>query len=153
VSSGRFNPGETISEALRLAILHKCNVIAAESVAYQASLLYWFGVVAQSLMIAGIEFVPVHPKGLSKNARIKTMLTNLVTGKIKLGKHIRIRVIHQIINFNPLKTDNVDDLLDILAYLYQVLDEYGHFLTIADPIESQEFLDAAVMSLEDNCPW
>ncbi len=150
VSSGIMNPMQTITEALRLAVLHKASVIAAESVAYQASLLFWFEQVARQFGIAGIEFVPVFPRGFSKNARIKTMLTDLVTGRIFVSKHIRSRVIHQIVNWNPIKIDNVDDLLDILAYLYQVIELYGHFLAVSDIVEGADFLDAQVMALDDN---
>lgn len=155
VSCGIMDPGTTIKEALRLAIIHKCSVVAAESVAYQASLLYWFGVVAKQLGILGIEFVPVYTRGISKNARIRGMLQLLIPDrdsvtKLYLGKHVRSRVCHQIINFNPQKTDNVDDLLDILAYIYQVIDEYGHYITLVDLVEAEDYSDARVLSLEDN---
>lgn len=150
VSSGILDPGTTIKEALRLAIQHKASLVVSEAVAYQASLLYWFQIVANQLGIVGIEFVPVYPRGLSKNARIKSMLQLLVAGKILVSKAVRSRLLHQIAKFNPLKTNNQDDLLDILAYVYQVLEEYGHFIALSDILDSSEYSDATVMSLEDN---
>jgi hypothetical protein len=150
VSSGIMDPGTTIKEALRLAIQHKASLVVSESVAYQASLLYWFQIVAAQLGIVGIEFVPIYPRGLSKNARIKTMLSLLVAGKLFVSKAVRSRLLHQIAKFNPAKTTNQDDLLDILAYVYQVLDEYAHFIALSDVVDSTEYSEAAVLTLEDN---
>lgn len=152
VSSGQLNPEQTIREALRLALTHGATVIAVESVAYQASLLYWFQVIAQQVELTGIEFVEVHPRGWAKNARIKDMLGLLVTGKLLLHMDIRSRVIHQIVHWNPLRRDNVDDLLDVLAYCYQVIDNYGHMIAINSPnsVEGQELNDCEVVSLEEN---
>lgn len=44
----------------------------------------------------------------------------------------------QIIGFNPLKRDNVDDVLDLLAYMPKVLEMYGEFVQNQSILINQE---------------
>lgn len=120
-----LSPGNTIRKALLLALQKKCKLIAVESTAYQYSLLYWFGVIAKELGISGIEFVEVYSGSYSKNARITDMLKTLTSGGLILHPSVKSLVMHQIANWNPLKRDNVDGLLDLLAYAPRVVDIYG----------------------------
>ena len=122
---GKFSPSEIITEALEMATTNGCSLIAVESVNFQYALLHFFQKAAQSLQIEGIMFVEVHPKGLSKNQRIKVMFSQLAKGEIHLSPDIANLVKNQIMQFNPLKTNNQDDILDTLAYVTQVESLYG----------------------------
>ncbi len=134
----KLSPGNTIRRALLLALKHGCRVIVVESVAYQASLLYWFGVIAEQLGIGGMQFLPIPSGGVSKNARISTMLNGLQAGEQCLHKAVRSMVEHQIINWNPMKRNNVDGILDILVYGPKVVDMYRDSIVTAEALEITE---------------
>lgn len=123
-------PLQTIHDAIQLAIRKGCNVIAVEAVAYQESLLFWFEVVAQQLGIHGIEFVPLHTGGISKNARILSSIKALMRGELALGPAAVALYTHQALMFRAHKVDNVDDGLDILAYCPKVFELYQGIMVL-----------------------
>lgn len=123
IDCGKFDPGKTIQKATFMAAKWQMQLIIAEGVAYQATLAFWFTFIWNQLGIKGLIIGLVNPAGMQKNARIVAMFKLLLSGKILLHKSIRSAVIYQITQFNPLKTNNTDDLLDILAYIYKVIEE------------------------------
>ena len=79
------------------------------------------------------------------------MLGLLMTGKLLVAEQLFNAVIYQIVHWNPLKTDNVDDLLDVLAYAYQVIDQYGHMIAEQSFYDiNHGHLQEGVLQLEDN---
>ena len=81
--------------------------------------------------ITGIEFQPVHPRGVSKNARILAMFRSLMAGELGVTQATAAQAFHQIRAFNPHITTNKDDILDLLAYAPVVLGEYGGYMSLA----------------------
>lgn len=148
VVEGRFSPGDTIKEAIRLCLKHNCRLVAIEANAYQYSLLYWCTFITAQLGIIGIEFVPVYSGSLSKNTRILNMLKSYAAAEFYIHPDARTACHLQIMQFNPLKRDNTDGLLDLLTYMSQVVQEYGEFLLSSNIIEQQEF--SAIPVLEHN---
>lgn len=134
----KLSPGDTIREALRFALKYNCRLIAVESVAYQASLCYWFEFICNQMGIIGIEAVEVYPGGSSKNSRILKMLKSYAAGEIFVAPSQQTHVHLQITQFNPLKTDNVDDVLDLLCYAPKVLELYGEYIVNMSIIQEQE---------------
>lgn len=120
-----LSPGNTIRQALLMALKHGCFVIAAESNGYQSTLLYWFDIVAKQLGIEGMHFVEVYSGSASKNARIVDSMKALTASEIVVHQDIKSRVVHQIANWNPLKRNNVDNILDLIAYAPKVLEMYA----------------------------
>ncbi len=139
IEEGKFSPGETIRLALGLALKHNCRLIATESNAYQYSLLYWFNFICQQMGVLGIEAVPVYSGVSSKNSRILAMLKSYAAGEIYVHPDCKPLVHAQITDFNPLKRDNTDGLLDLLTYSRKVMEEFGEFIVISNIIESQEY--------------
>jgi hypothetical protein len=137
--SDRLSPGDTIREALKYALTHNCRLIAVESVAFQFSLLYWFKFICNQLGIVGIEAVPVYPGTKSKITRILDMLKGYSKGEVYIHPRCRALAHGQITSFNPLKNDNVDDILDVLTYPPKILAEYSNFIVANNIIESQEY--------------
>lgn len=135
----RLSPGDTIREALRLALSHNCRLIAIESNAYQYSLLYWFQHFCQQLGIEGIEAVDIYSGSRSKNARILEMFKSYAAGELYIHPNSKLDVHSQISQFNALKRDNTDGLLDLLTYAPRVIQEYGEFVESGTIIESQAF--------------
>ena len=141
---GKFTPLEVIRKALSLALHYRLGAIIVESVAYQKSLIFWFNQVKEQLGIQGIDAYPIIPGRNKKNSRIIAALKQLVAKEILLHEDVRNQVIYQITHWNPLKTNNKDDILDIIAYIYQVINLYKYAImsNIWIDIDSEQ-VDAA----------
>ena len=139
LEEGRFSPGETIRLALKYALTHNCRLIAVEANAYQYSLLYWFEFICEQMGIQGIEAVPIYSGARAKNTRILEMFKAYAAGEIFVHKDAKLEVHLQITQFNPLKRDNTDGLLDLLTYAPRVVQEFGEYVVACNIIESQEF--------------
>ncbi len=59
----------------------------------------------------------------------------------------------QITQFNPLKTDNTDDVLDLLAYMNKVIEQYGAYVLTAAIIQMQESSAIPVLEEGMNSPF
>ncbi|MFZ9064727.1 MAG: hypothetical protein ACO22U_13910 [bacterium] len=125
---GTFSPLETIQAALKLALERGTRLIAVEGVAYQSTLLYWFEFYCEKEGISGFEFVELSPKGQAKNNRIKRGLLRLISGEIYLHPNVRSKVLSQIMDWNPLKISNVDDIIDPIGYVEELMREYPHLI-------------------------
>lgn len=121
---GSWGAEATIREALIFALEEGATLIAVESVAYQAELLNLFIRTANEVSLQGITFVPCHPKGRSKNQRIKDYLKRIQDGDNLLHPDVRADTIFQASRFNPLKKNNDDDTLDGEAYGEEVYHEH-----------------------------
>lgn len=130
-----LSPGNTIRSALLLALRTGTRVIAVEATSYQSTLLYWFGVIAEQLQLTGFHFVEIQTGGMSKNARITNGLKSLTAGEIVIHPDIRSQIERQIVDWNPMKRDNTDGLLDLIAYIPKVLTQYGSLCYVDDSVE------------------
>jgi len=133
---GKFSPLEAIHISLKMALESHVKVIAIESNAYQYTFLFWFNFVLEQLQIqgSGIELCELYAGALSKNAKIKDMLANLLKGLILLHPSVRAAVVYQIVHWNPLKTHNTDDILDLLAWIFRAMELYGHSMDIVGSV-------------------
>ncbi len=149
----KLSPGDTIRKAIELGLRHNCRLIAIESVAYQATLAYWFNFICQQQGIVGFEAVEVYPGGWSKNSRILNMLKSYAAGELFIDPECRPIAHLQITQFNPLKTDNTDDVLDLLAYMNKVIEQYGAYVLTAAIIQMQESSAIPVLEEGMNSPF
>lgn len=149
--SERMDPMTAIKKALKFALNNQCSCIFVESVAYQATFLFWFEFVCKQLGIIGIELFDINPGGISKNSRILAMFKQYQSGDIWINPKVRPQVHIQITGFNPLKKDNTDDILDVVTYAPKVLELYGEYLVSLGVIDSQEFAEIEVP--EFNTPF
>jgi hypothetical protein len=122
--AGTFSPLETIKAAISLGMARNTRLIAVEGVAYQSTLLYWFEYYCEQEGITGFEFVELSPKGQAKNNRIKRGLLRLLSGEIYLHPNVRSTVLAQIMDWNPLKVNNVDDIIDPIGYVEELVRMY-----------------------------
>lgn len=125
IERGIFTPLQTIEKAIALGIRMNTRLICVEDVAYQSSLLFWFEHYCENNGIEGFIFLPVSPKNRNKNVRIKAGLINWLHGKMYVAPKIRSIIMAQLEEWNPLKSDNKDDIIDPLGYAEEVLREYG----------------------------
>lgn len=136
VISEKMDPGVTIQKATLLALKYSMQLIVVEGGAYQATLIFWFNHVYQQLGIQGINVGEITTGGMQKNARIRDGLKMLLSQgpekrpKIYLHKEARSAVVYQITQWNPLKTNNKDELLDIIAYIYKVIEIHEQWVPL-----------------------
>lgn len=126
--TGTFSPLETIRAAVKMGMERNTRLIAVEGVAYQSTLLFWFEQFCEQEGITGFYFVELSPKGQAKNNRIKRGLLRLLSSEIYLHPSIRSQVLHQITEWNPLKINNEDDIIDPLGYVEEVMRDYPEFI-------------------------
>lgn len=148
VTNDKLSPADTIRQALKYCLTYNCRLVAIESVAYQATLAYWFGFICQQLGITGIQCVEVYPGGFSKIARILAMFKLYQSGDILVNGPIRAKVHAQMTSFNPLKDNNQDDILDLLVYAPKVLEAFPEFVVSNGLVVNQEL--GALEVIEDN---
>lgn len=139
LEEGRFSPGDTIKHALSFALTKNCRLIAVEANAYQYSLLYWFTFICEQAGIQGIEAVPVYSGSRAKNTRILEMFKAYAAGEMFSYAEARLSLHLQVTQFNPLKRDNTDGILDLMTYAPRVMQEFAEFIVISTIIESQEY--------------
>lgn len=147
-----LTPKQCIEKAIEFCMRYNCSCIAVESVAYQHSLIFWMEEALELMGMRGIEVVEVSPAGRSKQARILTMLKQWQSAELGVANNLFSRCIHQATAFNPLKKDNVDDVLDLLAYAPEVVQNYPQALAISAVVESFEDWKFARESLLPDIP-
>lgn len=143
-----LSPGACILKALLWCLKYGVKCIAIESNSYQATLGYWFGRECERLSITGIECVEVYSNMQSKNSRIIMALKAVAANETILHSNVKARVMHQVSNWNPMKRDNVDGILDLLTYPNKVIEDYGSFIMSDENIQVIESDGATVH--EDN---
>lgn len=146
IISGSFSPLECIRQALLLGVKHNCCLIGVESVAYQSTLLFWFDYICKQLGLTGFIFVELFTKGVRKNTRIISMFRSLLAGEVYLSDLVRSSVLSYIVMFDPNRTNNKDDELDVLGYAIPMWQTYGHLQSIPDSLEPLALEGAKVFS-------
>lgn len=139
LSAGRYSPGETIRIALNYCLQFNCRLVAVESNAYQYSLMYWFSIVCRQLGVVGIESVPIYSGMSSKSSRILGMFKSYSKGEIFVHPRCQLEVHTEISDYNPMKRDNDDNVLDLLTYAPRVMTEFEEFVISNGITVQQEF--------------
>lgn len=124
LDAGTFTPTQVIKFAIDLGIRRNTRLICVEDVAYQSTLLHHFEQYVEREGITGFVFMPVSPKGRHKNNRIKAGANKLLAGEILLHPRVRSQVLSQYVDWNPLKINNTDDIIDPIGYVEEVLQLY-----------------------------
>ncbi len=148
--TGKLSPGDTIREAYRMCFTYNCSLIAVEANAYQYSLLYWFTFIGQQLGVSGIQCVPIYSGALSKVTRILNMFKSMLAGEVFVHPDLRPEVNYQSSQFNPIKRDNTDGILDLLTYAPRVVSEMGHMIAMGSSLTQSE-PEVKVYDIDDNC--
>lgn len=129
ITTGHFSPMTLIKKALIIAVEKNYRCIAVEAMAYQSTLLYWFEFFMKEHNIAGIQMVPIYTNSMAKNARINAGLKAMQTKELFLHDDVRPLVIAQIRDWNPMKRENTDDILDAISNAQKVISEYPAEIT------------------------
>jgi len=149
LDEGRYSPEDTILRTLQLAMKWGCSLIAIEANAYQYSLKFWMDKYRFKLGLYELHVEPIYSGSRSKNSRILDMFKSLLTGEILIHPEAWPLAARQITDFNALKTNNVDGILDCITYIPKVLTEFSHLITIHNMLANQESGD--VLGVEETC--
>ena len=148
--AGTFSPLETIEKAIQLGLKRNTRLICVEDVAYQTTLLFWFNKYCEDEGISGFEFQPTSPKNRNKNGRIKLGLIRVLKGETGLHPRVRSLVISQTVDWNSLKINNKDDIIDGIGYVEEVMRDYPELIvknifdTDSDSVTSAHSEDLAL---------
>ena len=155
VISERYSPGDTIGAAIKLGLEKNCYLIAIESVAYQSTLAYWARYICQQRGIEGFQFVEIYPGRRSKNARILDMFKAYQAGEFYLHERCKSLVHSEINGFNPMKTTNIDNILDCVTYMPKVIEQFGDLMRVSTVEGQQDFnaISAEEFSVQANSPF
>lgn len=135
---GKFNEQQKVDKCITFCMRYGLGNIVVEAVAYQESLCFWMEQRKQQLGLTTMNIFTISPGSTKKNSRIIAAAKQLTAEKERIWLHPRVRsqVVHQFVYWNPLKTNNKDDILDLLAYAYKVILEYG--AALLNPLEMLE---------------
>lgn len=120
----KVDPHALMMAAIKLALHLNLRAICIEANSSQEYLRLWFVSVVAQLGITGLEILPLNPNGVSKAARIRAAVKLWLENKITAEPGVRSKLIYQLAQWNPLKSNPVDDLLDVLAYSTTIHMEY-----------------------------
>ena len=123
LKEGSMSPGETVKQAITMALQLKASLIVIEGTAYQYSLKFWMEHFLEKLGITGISVVPIYTGSASKSSRILTMFKSLVAGEVYVHPDLKPVVHTQILQYQPLRRDNDDGILDVLTYPNRIINE------------------------------
>ena len=159
LTESRLSPGDTIREAIKIALSINASLMVIESVAYQYSLKYWTEQIFTQLGLHGIQVIDIYPGAVSKNSRILAMFKQLVPSTLDSSSSVPDLLIHpevkaqvttRIVQFNPLTRNNTDNVLDLLTYAPRVVNEYGNLIAINSPIQDSSILDDPIPEYESS---
>lgn len=151
VTEDSLSPLDTIITAITYCLKYNCRLVCVEANAYQYSLKFWFDYVCAQREIVGIECVPIYSGIRSKNSRIIQMFKSLLARELYIGQNAKAAAFLQITQFNPLKKDNTDGVLDLLTYMPRVVAEFGEYVMNMNVIDMQEFDACKVLDVSQNC--
>jgi len=120
-------------------------LVCVENVAYQDTLLFWFNFISHQQNIHGIEFLPITTGGYSKNSRILRSFEEVKAKELAFTPTALALWLSRAMSFDPIRVNNLDDTLDVVAYAPKVFATYGHLLAIqgqATVIEHSDTLPA-----------
>lgn len=156
VVEARLSPGDTIREAIKICLELNSSLLVIEGTAYQYSLKYWTEQIFTQLGLHGILVLDIYTGKLSKNTRILSMFKQLVPDsesripRLLLHPETRAHVASRITQFNPLRTNNTDNVLDLLSMGMKVMADHSHLIAINSPVEASTISDEAFLEYQSS---
>lgn len=149
IDYGIQNPAELIKSALTTALQNGVSLIGVESVAYQQTLAYWFSFFMRQLGISHIKVVELSPHGRSKEARIRSFVSELYEESYYIHDAAARRTYTwQGSMYKFGKKKNKDDILDAVAYGMDIRNDYWHLVHSLS--HSANMIDHNLCSVEHN---
>ena len=127
VTVDNSSPKSFIQNTIAYCLRYQIPLICVEAVAYQHTLVFWFEETVKALHISGIQIMPLQPNK-KKNERIGEMFKASYQGEISYHSNCFPQVLAQAKAFDPAVKNNLDDILDTIAYITQVQLLYKHLV-------------------------
>ena len=122
-------PMDIVKTAIQMAVEVGASVIGIEDTGYQQTLLYWVDYFMKEFNVTGIEVVPLKPHGRSKEARIRQYISEIYAGNCHIQDPVTRRLFTwQASTYKIGKKDNKDDILDCIAYVQDIRNEYWELI-------------------------
>lgn len=147
----KWGDEETVREGLKLALKYRACMIAVESVAYQVTLCNYFKRTLNQKRIQGISVVECSPRGVAKPKRIFSGMQKWLKQEIDIHPRARPAVMDQATSYNPTLPKNIDDILDVVAYMDPVLQENWPLLYLTNNAEEDSAGPGVASVEETNC--
>jgi anti-sigma regulatory factor (Ser/Thr protein kinase) len=112
---------EIAENVVQFALEEQAVLIAYESYGSQEISLAYIDKHIRDYNILGLVAVPLTRGHMAKNSAILYMFKQLMSGELHMNGAVRPKIVDQIIQFDPMRTDNKDDILDVGAYAGQVI--------------------------------
>lgn len=126
VSSSIKNPMDTIKTAIKFALQYGAQHIFVESVAYQATLIFWANYITDMLKLRDVIFWhEIQPDRTSKTGRILTSFDELMKGQYYIAPTMWSEYKAEALAFDKLSTRNKDNILDAVHYMPKIVLLYG----------------------------
>lgn len=128
-----LTPKQTIFKAIEMATDFGASLIAAEDVAYQDTLIFWFQEFLTAGQISGLQLVGINPGGASKNSRLINVINSSQVNEIGFVEETAQLFSDEAIAFNPLSTKNKDNFMDTCEYSQKVVKIHGELIALDSP--------------------
>lgn len=117
-----MDPLKLFDKVMELSYRWRTNVVGIESVAYQASIKYFFTHLCLERHIEGMSFVDLAASA-RKSERLAVYASEIKAGHFYLTD-TDVMVTQQLLTFDPRRKDNDCDLADAAAYAPQMIQRY-----------------------------
>lgn len=150
IVSGIYTPKQAIVQVMNLVMKYNIPYVFVESVAYQASFVFWGNYFAKEAGVQGqVRFVEITPENGAKNFRITTSFQQLEEGEMLLHPDVFPKYKAQATAFDPNISTNKDDVLDGVHYIPQVMNMYAPYIRAKyESVKTANSLAAAIKKRE-----
>ena len=128
-----LTPKQTIMKAIGMATDFGASLIAAEDVAYQDTLIFWFNEFLTAGQISGINMIGINPGGVSKNSRLIDVINSSQSGEIGFTEETAQLFSDEATAFNPMTVKNKDNFMDTCEYAQKVVKLHSHLVALNSP--------------------
>lgn len=132
VVADKLNESDTVKETIRLILQYRATLVAVEAVGYQVALGEAITKQLRHNRISGVHVAPLLPSGQQKNNRIASGMRAVFSGEVGIHPLARGPVFKQAQDYDPRKTNNVDDILDVVGYINPTLEKYWEFIHLPE---------------------
>jgi hypothetical protein len=127
-----WNPRQTASNSIDMAIRTDATLIAVEAYAYQESLAFWTGEILRAENIKGIDVIPITRRlNKTKEQHIRNFISEIYSKHWYFLRDIdRIKFVYQATAYRVGRARNKDDYLDCPAMGIEVRNQFAHLMSV-----------------------
>lgn len=137
IRNGKWSPDQVIEEIVSQCLEFRVPIVFIESVAYQETLAFWLEKALDARDLK-VKVIPITTGTASKYRRIKAWVKQFVGGKWFIADRESYNAAtFQLYKYKTDRTDNVDDILDVLAQGVLAITKNYQDIIRATPLEEE----------------